>query len=143
MHKNDPPPDLNLLEEMGYEPSDVDPGQAPRVTIIFFVSIIVTILISWAFMTSIDRTSTKEPAAQALERRRMPEPPNPLLQSNATAKKDMVMLRAEERKKLETYGWVDEAKGIVHIPVEQAIEEVARQGLPTRPNASVPEDYHP
>ena len=32
--------------------------------------------------------------------------------------------RAEHKKRLETYGWIDKAKGIAHIPIEQAMAKV-------------------
>jgi hypothetical protein len=40
--------------------------------------------------------------------------------------------RAAERELLETYGWVDEAHGVVRIPVERAMELVLERGLPAR-----------
>jgi hypothetical protein len=35
--------------------------------------------------------------------------------------------RAAKRKRLEGYGWVDRARGLVHIPVEKAIDQVVAQ----------------
>jgi hypothetical protein len=32
--------------------------------------------------------------------------------------------KAERARRLDTFGWVDRAKGIVHIPIEQAMEKV-------------------
>lgn len=32
--------------------------------------------------------------------------------------------RAEHKKRLETYGWIDKAKGIAHMPIEQAMAKV-------------------
>src|SRR6266852_8571123 len=41
--------------------------------------------------------------------------------------------RLEEEKMLNSYGWVDEKAGMVHIPIERAMQLVAQRGLPTRP----------
>jgi hypothetical protein len=41
-------------------------------------------------------------------------------------------MREAEQKALTTYGWVDQAKGTVRIPIEQAKLLVLRQGLPVR-----------
>jgi hypothetical protein len=41
-------------------------------------------------------------------------------------------VRASERAYLETYGWVDEQGKIVHIPIQQAMQRLLEQGLPTR-----------
>lgn len=38
--------------------------------------------------------------------------------------------RAERSARLNGYGWSDRSKGIVHIPIERALEEVASGALP-------------
>jgi len=40
--------------------------------------------------------------------------------------------RASESEKLDTYYWVDEQAKIVHIPIQQAMQKLLEQGLPTR-----------
>ncbi len=37
-------------------------------------------------------------------------------------------LRAGEDTVLNSYGWVDQQKGIVHIPIDRAIEIMAKEG---------------
>jgi hypothetical protein len=46
---------------------------------------------------------------------------------------DLQTMQQRERYSLNSYGWVDQNAGIVHIPIEQAMETLVRQGLPTRP----------
>jgi hypothetical protein len=55
------------------------------------------------------------------------EPPQPRLQTDPS--EDLVKFRAEEEKRLDSYYWVDKKKGIVHIPIEQAMKEVAEEGI--------------
>ncbi len=62
--------------------------------------------------------------------RRLPPEPLPRLQSNFTAKKDMADLRKAERQILESYGPSESAPGKVRVPLDRALEAVARQGLP-------------
>jgi hypothetical protein len=45
--------------------------------------------------------------------------------------------KAEYTKRLSTYGWVDRAKGVVHIPVEKAMEQVVASP-PDIPGEGVP-----
>jgi hypothetical protein len=45
--------------------------------------------------------------------------------------------RAERTKRLSTYGWVDRAKGIVHIPIDRAMQEVVANP-PDIPGQGVP-----
>jgi hypothetical protein len=40
--------------------------------------------------------------------------------------------KAEQQEQLNSYGWVDQANGIAHIPVETAMDLLAEQGLPTQ-----------
>lgn len=44
-------------------------------------------------------------------------------------------IRIAEEQKLNSYGWVDEKAGTVHIPIERAMELLAQRGLPLRPQS--------
>jgi len=41
--------------------------------------------------------------------------------------------RLGEEQTLNSYGWVDQNAGVVHIPIAEAMKLVAQRGLPTRP----------
>jgi hypothetical protein len=56
--------------------------------------------------------------------------PNPRLQSHPVT--DLREVRETEDKLLHGYGWVDPQKGIARIPIDQAIDMVAKKGLPSR-----------
>jgi hypothetical protein len=47
-------------------------------------------------------------------------------------------LRAEEQKRLQSYGWIDEKSGIAHIPIEEAKRLILERGLPAREGAATP-----
>ena len=57
-------------------------------------------------------------------------PPEPRLQKAPVM--DLKEFRAGEEQILNSYGWVDPDKGVVRIPVERAMELVAKEGLPAR-----------
>jgi hypothetical protein len=61
------------------------------------------------------------------DRRLLVTPPSPRLQTDP--QDDLARFRAAEETQLETYGWVDREKGIVHIPIEQAMRSVAQRGI--------------
>jgi hypothetical protein len=44
---------------------------------------------------------------------------------------DLKAFRADEDKVLNSYAWVDQPKGIVRIPIDQAIDLLAKRGLPS------------
>jgi hypothetical protein len=60
-------------------------------------------------------------------------PPMPRLQSAPIS--DLKDMRAAEEQILNGYGWVDQANGVVRIPIDRAIDLLAQRGLPTRPQA--------
>jgi hypothetical protein len=55
------------------------------------------------------------------------EPPQPRLQTNPSA--DLAQFSADEDERLNSYYWIDKEKGIVHIPIEQAMKEIADEGI--------------
>jgi hypothetical protein len=59
--------------------------------------------------------------------------PEPQLQK--TPVQDLQAVRTEEEKMLSGYGWVDPQKGLVRMPIDQAIDVLAKRGLPSRAQA--------
>lgn len=55
----------------------------------------------------------------------------PELQINPAA--DLSAQRAAAAKELAGYGWVDRAHGIVRIPIAQAMQDIAKTGIPDWP----------
>jgi hypothetical protein len=41
-------------------------------------------------------------------------------------------IREHEEETLSTYGWVDQSAGTIHIPIDRAMDLLAKQGLPVR-----------
>jgi len=41
-------------------------------------------------------------------------------------------VRSDEGRRLNSYGWIDEFGKIVHIPIQQAMQKLLEQGVPTR-----------
>lgn len=56
----------------------------------------------------------------------------------ATPDEALRQLRATEDATLMTYGWVDRQNGIVHVPIDRAMELLLQRGLPTRPQNQRP-----
>jgi hypothetical protein len=95
----------------------------PRLVIIglllvVFVSVLLAGLSLWMFPSALrDR-----PANVGVN-----EFPLPRLQPNTPL--DMSRFYAEEMKRLHGLGWVDRAKGVVHIPIDDAMALVAAHGI--------------
>lgn len=63
------------------------------------------------------------PVAEANERRL---PPGPLLQRDPEG--ELRALRREMSARLSGYGWVDENAGVVHIPIDAAMDLLLKRG---------------
>lgn len=57
-------------------------------------------------------------------------PPGPRLLPNPP--EELHKYLASERRRLNSYGWVNREAGVVHIPIERAMELVLQRGLPVR-----------
>jgi hypothetical protein len=51
---------------------------------------------------------------------------------------DIADLHAREDLLLNNYSWVDQSKGTVRIPIEQAMQLIAQRGLPVAPSVETP-----
>jgi hypothetical protein len=54
--------------------------------------------------------------------------PTPHLQGNPVA--ELSRLKAQSLERLNTYGWANREAGIAHIPIDRAMDILARSGLP-------------
>jgi hypothetical protein len=62
------------------------------------------------------------------------EPPAPRLQARPEV--ELAELRAQEDAILGSYAWVEKDRGVVRIPIEEAMRIVAERGMPTFPTPS-------
>jgi len=126
------PPETPKLEDLarpGHETRD----SQPRIVFGFVVILGVTVLFIALASLGVFRDYAERDAAR--NRPPTPElnmmnqvPPEPRLQTDPTY--DLNRFRAQMETRLNSYGWVDQARGVVHIPIQQAMQMVARQGLP-------------
>ena len=59
--------------------------------------------------------------------------PAPQLETDERTQLNEVRLREEDT--LSTYGWVDQKAGVVHIPIDRAMDLLSQRGLPVRSGA--------
>ena len=64
------------------------------------------------------------------------KPPGPVLQLDPPA--DLNDFRAKEKTRLDSYGWIDRSRGIAHIPIDEAMKDVAAHGIPDFAKAQQP-----
>lgn len=129
-HPKDDPELLSEIEKLGYDPRDikVDKGMAMH-AVYLYVGLGFSVLLAWGVMWFFDRSQVTVPDETAWERDRMPEQPDPLLQSNITAHKDIADLRKLEQAKSDHATWIDEDAGVARIPIAAAMEIMLEQGF--------------
>jgi hypothetical protein len=114
-----------------YETADVNVGPIIRFGIALAVAgIVIHLVILGTYALLARSAKNAQPHLSALEEKdrvQLPKDltaiPEPRLQVSDVG--DLEAWRQQQRNKLKTYGWVDEKKGVVHIPIDQAIKILA------------------
>jgi hypothetical protein len=121
----------------GYETADVSAGPTLRAGIYILLAMFVTaaILVPLYDLFVREEKAGQAPAATALKTDTKPAPPQgPRL---LTAEdKTLAAFRAQEDALLTGYGWAEKDKGIVRIPVDEAMRIVVERGMPAFPAAA-------
>ncbi len=126
-------PDVN--PGVSHERRDINVFQVSAFGIGLLLGCIVTVFAMWVMFDFLfhreDEKNARNPAA-AMMNERPQLPPEPRLQRDPRV--DLKDLRGDEDAILSSYGWIDPDKGIVRIPIDQAIDIVAQKGLPSKPS---------
>lgn len=69
------------------------------------------------------------PRSPYIERVPYPPPEYPAPQLQGAPHEDMVRFYRQELDRLNSVGWIDKAKGLVHLPIDQAMRQVASEGI--------------
>lgn len=96
------------------------------------ISVVIVCVIVWGVFNLFKFQTRKEDRVSAMSGP-VQLPPGPHLEVHPA--EELKGLRAHEEEVLDNYRWIDKDKGIVHIPISKAMDEVLNQ-LPMRPQAS-------
>lgn len=133
--------------ETHHEKSDVNVRALLTFVVVFVLFAIVTHILLYfmfKFFVGIERGRTNAPLSAIRRSADMDVPAEPRLQpfpnkmhdgrvlapNENTPVTDMEDMRANEEKMQTTYGWTDQQKGVVRIPIEQAKQLLLQRGLP-------------
>lgn len=115
-----------------YEKTDANLSAVVRVGAgIALVSLLVAALLIPVSRALVARQAKSDPAAPPIagfEPGR--QAPGPRLQGEPFT--DWRTMKARQEALITSYGWVDEANGVTHIPIDQAMKMLTERGLPTR-----------
>jgi hypothetical protein len=111
----------------GHEKREVDVRIIIETLIGLTVSVVAACVIVWIVFFVF---KTKNPDRLSAEAGLTQVPPAPRLQVHPS--EELTALRSSEEQILNSYRWVDPKTGIVHIPIQKAMDEVVSK-LPGRP----------
>jgi hypothetical protein len=124
-------PEEDALAHLGYETEDVEYRTLGK-SILWFLGFVVFcgvagVIIFFLFIGKSPAGAweafTHPPGDTTPFVNRMPASPNPLLQTNVTARTDIRDLRRDESLLLHGGAtWVDKDKGVVRIPIDHAVD---------------------
>jgi hypothetical protein len=109
---------IEINPDTAYEPSDWSVPAIGAVLAMLLVLIAVAVL---ALRAGFDTAVSDVPRSLTVA---MPEP---VLQTDPP--QDLARLRTREERELNTYYWVDKQNGVVHIPIAEAMKQLAAKGI--------------
>lgn len=121
---------------VAHEHTDADSYAITRFGIaLAFLIVVAQLLLWWLFDHFSAREARLSPHVPAIVRMEAPRlPPEPRLQGNApldlNPRLDLKKMRQDEDAFLNHYGWIDPDRGIVHVPIDKALDIIAQTGLP-------------
>jgi len=117
----------------GYEHTDIDTSVGYTFAMWLAVAMVLSLgVVYGAYYYFEQRHVAQEAASQQypLAAGREQTPPAPRLQTQPF--KDVYLLKQGQNDRLNSYGWADKDGGVVHIPIERAMDIVRTQQLNTR-----------
>jgi len=122
-----------------HEKSDVNTTAIIKFGVTLTVAIVVICLLSWGlfavfYLASAERETLPPPLYRSDRL-----PPEPRLQGipghQNFPSEDIREFRKRETTELNSYGWVNQQEGIVHIPIEEAKKIIVARGLTAHANS--------
>jgi len=112
-----------IIPAVTHEPADITSRFIlGAVGLLLGALLVITVGVLLAFpMPHLDRTLAQ----------RLPSYPEPRLQPSP--REDMQRFYASEMQRLNSTGWINKSAGIAHIPITDAMREIARDGIPGWP----------
>jgi hypothetical protein len=139
--KNPPPQALPDLTdpEMRHEHRDVNIWAVGKVGIALVLTTIASLVLMvglFRYLEVRENAAQIPPASTTTPPSALPPEPNLMFNQNESV--NLGDIRAAEDKEVKSYGWVDQAHGVVRIPIERAMDLIAQRGIPARAITTTP-----
>ncbi len=133
------PQAISLEAGRGHEPDTLRVGGIVGFAVGLVVVILAVLVVPALLLRDF---AQKEQQAKALAPAHFvdlsPAFPAPCLQAMPSA--EWLKLKREADQRLKSYGWIDRRAGFAHIPIDRALEIIAKSGIPPSelPNPAAP-----
>jgi len=122
-------PEHEAKREEGYERRDANIRTLLGFGLGLAIVVVIVVLgMQWMFKF-VSKQEPLGPPPTPFENARV-LPPQPRLQVEPHM--DLKTYCDQQLNSLNSYGWIDQQNGVVHIPIDQAMDDLLKQGLPTR-----------
>ena len=113
------------LSPARHEPTDVGESYAWITVVMLVAAVLILALIVLLLY----------PRSPGYRMVQLPLPSFPRPELQASPREDMEKFYAQEMQRLNSTGWIDKGRGVVHIPIADAMRLTAQQGIPYWPTA--------
>jgi hypothetical protein len=116
-------------EDVRFEHSDVDASSLLKYGFVLVVATALVVVLLWRlYFVFVAQEASRQPPPPVMkvDAEAMSVPP-PNLQTLPNL--DLQAFRAREDSVLHSYGWIDKDKGIVRIPIDEAMRILTERGL--------------
>jgi hypothetical protein len=122
-----PPAASERHDRRGHERTDVRPAYIGLFALGLVLMIgAVLLVLDWTMRRFEAVAERRDPVPSPVAAEQTP--PEPRLQADPAA--DLTRLRREEDRQLLSYGWTNRQEGRVRLPIDRAIDILAKRGLP-------------
>lgn len=119
-----------LPPELAHDDREIDSRAIGRMGIIVGAITVFAMVAGWFITRGLSDSEKRGSAAPAIAQSQPDVPADPRLQR--LPRQGRAALVDEEERQLGSYAWVDRSRGVVQIPIEEAIARLAARGLPAR-----------
>ena len=112
-------------EDAEYEHTDIEPAIAGKFGLWLAIAMLISGAIVYGTFWLFEGRANQQPRLFPLAAGLAKDPPTPRLQAQPF--KDVYQLKSAQLDKLHSYGWVDQATGVVHIPIDEAMRIVSER----------------
>ena len=113
-----------------HEPNDINIRAVAWVAGAFVATLALVFAGGWGLWKVAENHDTNQSSPLPPPMRVQSAPPSPRLQADVG--EDEAVLRAQQQGELNSYGWVDKARGQTRIPINRAMDLVAAGGETNR-----------